>query len=113
MGFQLIKWVYTDEIVEKQNEDFLLTLMKIAKRFELNELIEQCELALISAITVRNCLKFYKIADEINATVLLTHCTQLISTHWVGFSRKFFDYIVRSIFRVILLVKISNIYQHR
>jgi hypothetical protein len=41
VGFQLIKWVYTDEIVEKQNEDFLLTLMKIAKRFELKELIEQ------------------------------------------------------------------------
>ena len=41
VGFQLIKWVYTDEIVEKQNEDFLLTLMKIAKRFELKELIDQ------------------------------------------------------------------------
>ncbi len=102
VGFQLIKWVYTDEIVEKQNEDFLLTLMKIAKRFELKELIDQyvypfnfhinipyyryfrCEVTLISAITVRNCLKFYKIAEEINATVLETHCSQLISTHWVG-----------------------------
>ena len=41
VGFQLIKWVYTDEIVEKQNEDFLLSLMKIAKRFELKELIDQ------------------------------------------------------------------------
>ncbi len=41
MGFQLIKWVYTDEIVEKQNEDFLLNLMKTAKRFELRELIDQ------------------------------------------------------------------------
>lgn len=41
VGFQLIKWVYTDEIVEKQNEDFLLTLMKIAKRFDLKELIDQ------------------------------------------------------------------------
>jgi hypothetical protein len=36
-----MKWVYTDEIVEKQNEDFLLTLMSIAKRFELKELIDQ------------------------------------------------------------------------
>ena len=41
VGFQLMKWVYTDEIVEKQNEDFLLTLINIAKRFELKELIEQ------------------------------------------------------------------------
>ncbi|UJR21238.1 hypothetical protein I4U23_024333 [Adineta vaga] len=96
VGFQLIKWVYTDEIVEKQNDDFLLTLMKIAKRFELNELIEQCEIALISAITVRNCLKFYKIAEEINATVLLTHCTQLISTHWNDFTSEDFQYLSAS-----------------
>ena len=41
VGFQLIKWVYTDEIVEKQNEDFLLALMKVARRFELKELIHQ------------------------------------------------------------------------
>ena len=41
VGYQLIKWVYTDEIDEKQNEDFLLNLMKTAKRFELRELIDQ------------------------------------------------------------------------
>ena len=41
VGFQLIKWAYTDEIDEKQNEDFLLNLMKTAKRFELKELIDQ------------------------------------------------------------------------
>lgn len=43
VAFQLVKWVYTDELVEKQNEDFLLALMEIAKRFELKELIEQFE----------------------------------------------------------------------
>ena len=47
-------------------------------------LICRCEVALISAITVRNCLKFYKIAEEIHANVLQTHCSQLISTHWVN-----------------------------
>lgn len=99
-----MKWVYTDEIAEKQNEDFLLNLMKTAKRFELKELIDQfvesclytkrkekkylllrfrCEGALISAITVRNCLKFYKVAEEIGAQSLQSHCSQLISTHWV------------------------------
>ncbi|CAF4458426.1 unnamed protein product, partial [Rotaria sp. Silwood2] len=93
VGFQLIKWVYTDEIVEKQNEDFLLTLMKIAKRFELKELIDQCEVALISAVNVRNCLKFYKIAEESNASVLQTHCSQLISTHWTDFISEDFQYL--------------------
>lgn len=41
VGFELIKWVYTDEIGEQQNEDFLLNLMKTGKRFELKELIDQ------------------------------------------------------------------------
>lgn len=101
-----MKWVYTDEIGEKQNEDFLLHLMTTAKRFELKELIDQsveiiifhngkiqiffmlifrCEGALVSVITVRNCLKFYKVAEEIGAQVLQTHCGQLISAHWVSY----------------------------
>ncbi|CAF3694746.1 unnamed protein product [Rotaria socialis] len=91
VGFQLIKWVYADEIAEKQNEDFLLHLMKTAKRFELRELIDQCEAALISAITVRNCLKFYKVAEEIGAQVLHTHCSQLITTHWNDFTSEDFQ----------------------
>lgn len=41
VGYQLIKWVYTDELAEKQNEDFLLAMMKTANRFELKELIDQ------------------------------------------------------------------------
>ena len=41
------------------------------------------EVALVSVISVRNCLKFYKVAEEIGAKVLQTHCSQLISTHWV------------------------------
>lgn len=41
VGFELIKWVYTDEITEQQNEDFLLNLMKTGKRFELKELIDR------------------------------------------------------------------------
>ncbi|CAF3398603.1 unnamed protein product [Rotaria sp. Silwood1] len=93
VGFQLIKWIYTDEISEKQNEDFLLNLMKTAKRFELKELIDQCEVALISAITVRNCLKFYKVAEEIGAQVLQTHCSQLISAHWNDFTSEDFQHL--------------------
>ena len=41
VGYELIKWVYTDQIVEKLNEDFLLNLMRTAKRFELTELVDQ------------------------------------------------------------------------
>jgi rabankyrin-5 len=35
-------------------------------------------------MNVRNCLKFYKIADEIDAEVLRKNCTQLMGEHWVG-----------------------------
>jgi hypothetical protein len=56
--------------------------------------MSRCQLTLISAMTVRNCLKFYKIAEEINASILETHCSQLISTHWVVFSCRIIDYHV-------------------
>jgi hypothetical protein len=106
--------------------------MKTAKRFELKELIDQfvqinfyitkkqknlflllfrCEVALISSITVRNCLKFYKVAEEIGAQVLQTHCSQLISTHWVYFiCSKILIILEIVFFRMILPVRIFNIY---
>ena len=48
--------------------------------------VPRCEVNLISPTNVRNCLKFYKVAEEIGAQVLQTHCGQLISTHWVKYA---------------------------
>ena len=42
-----------------------------------------CERALMSEVDVKNCIRFYTTADEIGATELKNHCSQLISTHWV------------------------------
>ncbi len=43
----------------------------------------RCEKALMSSVTVRNCIKFYQTAEEISAELLKQHCSQLISNHWV------------------------------
>ena len=74
----------------------------------------RCEVNLISTINVRNCLKFYKVAEEIGAQVLQTHCSQLISTHWVKCALDFditLEFFIWS--RMILRVRIFNIYRHR
>jgi hypothetical protein len=45
--------------------------------------VVSCERALMAAVDVRNCIKFYTTADEIGALELKDHCSQLISAHWV------------------------------
>ena len=39
----------------------------------------------MSSVTVRNCIKFYQTAEDINAELLKQHCSELISNHWVRF----------------------------
>ena len=44
----------------------------------------------MSSITVSNCIRFYEVAEEIDATVLRDHCSNLISAHWTDFTAKDF-----------------------
>ena len=44
----------------------------------------RCENALMSSVSVKNCIKFYTTADDIGAGTLKDYCSRLISTHWVG-----------------------------
>ncbi|KAI1307992.1 Rabankyrin-5 [Halotydeus destructor] len=87
ISYELIKWVYTDyiELVSRE-EEFVMEIMKISKRFDLNDLIEKCEKTLVSFVDVKSCVKFYQIADEIGAAILREHCSQLISNHWDDFT---------------------------
>ena len=76
--------MYTDEIQFQTDDDgFTLDLMKKAKSLRLTELVDKCEETLISSVNVKNCIRFYATADEINATTLRDYCSQLISSHWV------------------------------
>jgi ankyrin repeat protein len=87
VGIHVIKWVYTDSIdFDNKNEEFILEVMRIAKRFVLNNLVEVCEKALMSFVNVLNCVKFYQTADEIGAINLKNHCSELVSNHWNDFT---------------------------
>lgn len=44
----------------------------------------RCEQALISAVTVRNCIRLYQTSEEHAAESLKNYCLQIISSHWVG-----------------------------
>ena len=87
VGFHLIRWVYTDAIdFSNRREDFILEVMKTAKRYDLSNLVELCEQTLMSFVSVSNCVQFYQTADEIGAEILKNHCSELVSNHWDDFT---------------------------
>ena len=95
IGYRLIKWVYTDTIEDSQrcDEDFYLDMMKQADRFNLKELKLKCEDGLLTFVNVRNCIKFYEVAEQIEAFTLKAHCNELISNHWDDFTSEDFSYM--------------------
>ncbi len=99
IGYRLIKWVYTDTIVDldKSDEDFYLAMMKQADRFHLKELKLKCEDGLLAFVNVRNCIKFYEVADQISALTLKNHCNELISAHWDDFTSDDFAHMPASL----------------
>ena len=87
IAMELLKWVYTDTInLTGRDEEFILGIMKCAKRFELEVLVEKCEKTLMSFVNVHNCVKFYQISDELQALNLRSHCSELITSHWDDFT---------------------------
>ncbi|XP_072043178.1 rabankyrin-5-like [Amphiura filiformis] len=90
VGLAMLKWVYTDRIEIKSDDGFVLELMKASGKFRLDELRDRCEKALMSSVTVRNCIRYYQVAEEIGASSLKSHCSELISTHWGDFTSEDF-----------------------
>ncbi|XP_038074756.1 rabankyrin-5-like isoform X2 [Patiria miniata] len=86
IGMALLKWVYTDKLDMKPEDSYVLGLMKAASKFKLAVLRDRCEKALMSSVNVRNCIRYYQTAEEIGATSLKAHCSELISTHWNDFT---------------------------
>lgn len=43
----------------------------------------RCENALMRLVEFGNCIKYFQTAEEIGATELKNHCSQLISLYWV------------------------------
>ena len=81
----LLSWVYSDSLsgLPSQNDDYVLSLMRTANEFRLGELLRKCEDLLMCSVNVGNCIKFYSLADEIDARGLKEHCAELIATNWV------------------------------
>lgn len=66
---------------------FLFTgVLKASKKFNLEPLVEICEQNLITSVNVKNCVKFYQLADEIGVENLRNHCSELISSYWNDFT---------------------------
>uniref|UniRef100_H3AEJ0 Ankyrin repeat and FYVE domain containing 1 n=1 Tax=Latimeria chalumnae TaxID=7897 RepID=H3AEJ0_LATCH len=78
----MLRWVYTDELELKEDDVFLTELMKLANRFQLQLLKERCEKGVMSLVNVRNCIRFYQTAEELNASTLMNYCAEIIASHW-------------------------------
>ena len=90
----LLAWVYTDTVSlvsGDAGDRFTLQLMAAASRFSLSSLVDRCEDALVSSVSVSNCVRFYATAHQINASKLAEHCSQLISSNWEKFSYQDFE----------------------
>lgn len=80
VGLVLLKWIYTGKVTQ---DNLTLDLMKAASKFQLLELVEQCEKYLIGIVALKDCVQLYAAAEELGAQKLKEHCSSLISAHWV------------------------------
>ncbi|XP_056911182.1 rabankyrin-5 isoform X1 [Takifugu flavidus] len=82
VAMAMLRWVYTDELELTEDDAFLIDLMKLANRFHLQVLRERCEKGVMSSVNVRNCIRFYQTAEELNAGTLMNYCGEIIASHW-------------------------------
>ncbi|XP_077361814.1 rabankyrin-5 [Festucalex cinctus] len=82
VAMAMLRWAYTDDLELSEDDAFLIDLMKVANRFQLQLLRERCEKGVMSSVNVRNCIRFYQTAEELNATTLMNYCGEIIASHW-------------------------------
>ncbi|KAK7925651.1 hypothetical protein WMY93_007961 [Mugilogobius chulae] len=82
VAIAMLRWAYTDELELSEDDAFLIDLMKVANRFQLQLLRERCEKGVMSSVNVRNCIRFYQTAEELNASTLMNYCGEIIASHW-------------------------------
>lgn len=49
---------------------------------------DRCEKGVMSSVNVRNCIRFYQTAEELNAATLMNYCGEIIASHWVSTLRQ-------------------------
>ncbi|XP_071269732.1 rabankyrin-5-like isoform X3 [Salvelinus alpinus] len=82
VAMAMLRWAYTDDLELSENDAFLIDLMKLANRFQLQLLRERCEKGVMSSVNVRNCIRFYQTAEELDAITLMNYCGEIIASHW-------------------------------
>ncbi|KAJ8913699.1 hypothetical protein NQ315_007416 [Exocentrus adspersus] len=88
----IVLWLYTNNL--KLSSDVLtLKLIRKAYEFKLDNLVELCEQFLISIVNIRSCVKFYSVAEEVDACNLREYCSGLISTHWDDLNSTDFEHM--------------------
>lgn len=92
VGNDIILWIYTNNL-NLSSASSTLKLIKKAHEFKLDSLIELCEQFLISVVNIRSCVKFYSVAEEIDAVNLRGYCSGLISTHWDDLNSSDFEHM--------------------
>lgn len=93
VGETILLWLYTDSVDFSRGDELTLSIMRTAYEFKLSGLVERCEQTLINSVNVRNCVKFYSVADSICANILKEHCSALISTHWDDLTGSDFEHM--------------------
>lgn len=88
----MIRWIYTNELVFASDE-IAVKIIRKAFEFGLKGLVEASERFLINSVTVRTCVKFYSVAEEVDAKDLREYCSGLISTHWDDLSASDFEHM--------------------
>ena len=68
---------------------FIISKKKINK--------QRCEDGLLTFVNVKNCIKFYEVAEQISANTLKAHCNELISSHWDDFTSDDFAHMPASL----------------
>ena len=91
IGFAIINWIYTndtpvrlrnDNLSEKdtnENDSFVLTLMKSAKSFGLQDLMNRCEESLVARVQVIESLRIHTMPANIFTNNIDTSFTIIIT----------------------------------
>ncbi|CAG9857669.1 unnamed protein product [Phyllotreta striolata] len=88
----ILLWIYTNNL-NLSSSVLTLNLIKKAHEFKLDSLVELCEQFLISVVNIRSCVKFYSVAEEIDAANLREYCSGLISAHWDDLNASDFEHM--------------------
>uniref|UniRef100_A0A8C2ZT29 Ankyrin repeat and FYVE domain containing 1 n=1 Tax=Cyclopterus lumpus TaxID=8103 RepID=A0A8C2ZT29_CYCLU len=62
-------------------DTFISRLLVIVAELYLQEQY-RCEKGVMSSVNVRNCIRFYQTAEELNAATLMNYCGEIIASHW-------------------------------